>query len=176
MFTSFSQTWSNREMSWTILQNFVVVPLTIAYLCNQLLAPLPSLTIDELSKPQQEWFKSGQIIDVGPYKMFYKTLDYKGHQESFPTIGKTGLPEHSARFSSVFLCRKVIFELFVVSGSIIRFCDFLLSNCTRLPVELLRLSQSGFGETTRVWKRLALRSDWFWIFGQTGKILYLLHF
>ena len=75
-------------MSWTLLQNFVVVPLIIAYLCNQLLAPLPSLSIEELSTQQQEWYKSGQLIDVGPYKMFYKTLSYKGQQETFPTIGK----------------------------------------------------------------------------------------
>merc|ERR1712227_1156788 len=92
----------NREMSWTILQNFIVVPLTIAYLCNQLLAPLPSLEIDELSQEQQEWYQSGQMIDISPHRMFYKRLAYKGHDKNFPTIAIVhGFPSSSFDYHKV---------------------------------------------------------------------------
>ena len=73
-------------MSW--IQNGIIVPLILAYFANLTLSPLPSLSISDLSADQQKWHKSGKMIKVGPYQMFYKMIDYEGSKtDKVPTIG-----------------------------------------------------------------------------------------
>ena len=71
-------------MPW--IQNCLVIPLIIAYLCNLCLEPLANYDVKDLSIDQQNWFKSGQMMKVGQYNMFYKMLEYTGNEEDYPTI------------------------------------------------------------------------------------------
>ena len=64
----------------------VQVLLIIAYLCNLCLEPLANYDVKDLSIDQQNWFKSGQMMKVGQYNMFYKMLEYTGNEEDYPTI------------------------------------------------------------------------------------------
>ena len=74
-------------MSW--IQNCIFVPLILAYFANLTLSPLPSLSIGDLSEDQQKWHQNGEMIEVGPYQVFYKTIDYSGSKakDEVPTIG-----------------------------------------------------------------------------------------